>query len=228
MVSPVVCQGQPIHEIVHCAGGTCGIKEVVSEEGPERHLFEHIAHQNKKLAVLRPKLDRRPTGLAEFHCLLARTDMARLPGAIDPEIMNTREHVDFCMVVANAGGSIWLEPDSTVTYLHDSRLTRSDLPYFMLRWSDQWEKRSLEHVTRKWDLCTRGTLGRRIGNVGWRRRQYLITPFADRLAASVPIGRLRWRTKQLVMQGERALNGLLTKTHAWRAANARKSGVSPD
>lgn len=220
VVSPVVCQGQPIHEIVHCAGGECGIKEVVSEVGPERHIFEHIAHQGKKLGVLRPRLARRPTGLAEFHCLLARTELARLPGAIDPQILNTREHVDFCMVVANAGGSIWLEPDSVVTYLHDSRLTRSDLPYFMLRWSDGWERKSLEHVVAKWDLCTRGTLGRRIKSVGWRRRQYLVAPFAERLTGKVPITWVRNRSHGVVMRSERLLNRVLTQLHAWRAGAA--------
>lgn len=217
VVSPLVCQGQPIHEIVHCAGGECGVKEVESEEGPERHMFERIAGQGKSVSKLRERLKRSRTGLAEFHCMLVRTEAARRPGAIDPGLLNTREHVDFCMAVAEAGGSIWLEPGSVVTYLHDTKLRPSDLPYFMLRWSDAWERRSLERVVAKRGLTTRGTIGRRLGNVGWRRRQYLVSPVAERVAALVPIGRLRWPVREALVGAERRVNALLTRTHAWRA-----------
>lgn len=224
VVSPVICQGHPVHEIVHCAGGTCGVKEVVSEDGPERHMFEHIASQGRRVADLRHRLSRRETGLAEFHCLLARTEVARRDGMIDPHILNTREHVDFCLNVAEAGGTIWLEPDSIVTYLHDTPLSRSDLPYFMLRWSDAWERRSIEHVIAKRGLTTRGTIGRRLGNAGWRRRQYLVGPFVDRVTARVPVGRLRWPARSLMMRGETALNTVLTRLHAWKAGVASPAG----
>jgi GT2 family glycosyltransferase len=221
VVSPLICQGSPVHEVIHCAGGACGVKEVVSEQGPERHMFEHISSQGKRVADIRHRLSRRETGLAEFHCLLARTETARRPGMIDPAILNTREHVDFCLNVTEAGGTIWLEPDSVVTYLHDTKLRTSDLPYFMLRWSDAWERRSIEHVVAKRGLTTQGTIGRRLKNAGWRRRQYLVGPAADRLAARVPVGRLRWPVRSLILGGERALNALLTRAHAWRAGGAR-------
>jgi GT2 family glycosyltransferase len=216
VVSPVVCQGSPAHEIVHCAGGECGVKQVETEEGPELHLFERIRWQGRRVDKLGERLRREQTGLAEFHCMMARTDIARLPGAIDAGIMNTREHVDFCMSVAEAGGSIWLEPTSIVTYLHDSKLTPADLPYFMLRWSDEWERRSLERVVEKRGLSTAGTMGKRLRNVGWRRRQYVVEPFAEKVASKVPIGRLRWPTRSLLVGAERQLNGLLTRAHAWR------------
>ncbi|HEV7267337.1 MAG TPA: glycosyltransferase [Falsiroseomonas sp.] len=228
VVSPVICQGHPVHEIVHCAGGTCGVKQVVSEDGPERHIFEHIASQGRRIADLRRRLSRSETGLAEFHCLLARTEIAQRDGMIDRHILNTREHVDFCLNVTEAGGTIWLEPDSIVTYLHDTPLRRSDLAYFMLRWSDAWERRSIEHVIAKRGLTTRGTIGRRLNNAGWRRRQYLVGPFVDRVTAKVPVGRLRWPAKALMMRGEAALNALLTRAHAWKAGEAPPAGPPPE
>lgn len=224
VVSPLVCQGQPIHEVVHCAGGECGVKEIQTEAGVERHMFERIASQGKEVAKLRQRLTRQRTGLAEFHCMLVRTEAARRPGAIDPAILNTREHIDFCMSVEEAGGSVWLEPGSVVTYLHDTQLRPSDLPYFMLRWSDGWERRSLERVIAKRGLSTAGTLGHRLKNVGWRRRRYLVAPAADRIAALVPVGRLRWPTREAFIGAERRLNGMLTRAHAWRT---RRSADAP-
>lgn len=225
VVSPVVCQGEPVHEVIHCAGGECGVKRIETNEGTEFHLYERIAGQGRRIGELRTPLARKQTGLAEFHCLLARTEAARRPGAIDPSILNTREHVDFCMSVAAAGGTIWLEPGSVVTYLHDRKLRASDLPYFMLRWSDDWERRSLERVIAKHGLSTAGTAGKRLRNVGWRRRQYLVGPAAERVAALVPVGRLRWPARELLVGAERRLNALLTRAHARRSAAA--AGADP-
>jgi len=213
-VSPLICQGRPLHTVVHCAGGECGVKEIRTDDGEvERHLHERIARQGRKVADVRAKLVRGPTGLAEFHCVMVRTDVARAPGMIDPGILNTREHIDFCMNVRAAGGEIWLEPDSVVTYLHDAPIGPSDLRYYMLRWSDGWERRSLQHLIAKWGLTTSGTAGYRLGNVGWRRRQYLVGPFAERLAAAAPDGFARRTLRRAVMGGERRLNALLCALH---------------
>lgn len=217
VVSPIVCQGQPLHTIIHCAGGECGVKQIEAEGSTERHLFEKIAYQGREVVKMRPRLSRSPIGLAEFHCMLVRTSVARAPGLIDPGILNTREHIDFCMGVRAAGNEIWLEPDSLVTYLHDARLRLSDMPYFMLRWSDGWERRSLQHVIAKWDLSTRGTAGRRLANVGWRRRQYLVEPMAARLTSALPTRRLRGFAHRMVVGTERRLNGLLNRVHDLRA-----------
>jgi GT2 family glycosyltransferase len=222
VVSPLICQGQPLHSIIHCAGGECGVKEIEAEGGTERHLFEKIAHQGREVVKMRPRLARAPVGLAEFHCMLVRTEVARQPGMIDPGILNTREHIDFCMGVKAAGHEIWLEPDSVVTYLHDSRLRLSDMPYFMLRWSDGWERRSLQHVIAKWNLTTRGTAGYRLANVGWRRRQYLVAPMAERLTGALPQGRVRGAAQRIVMGAERRLNGLLNRVHDLRAGRPRR------
>ena len=216
VVSPIVCQGRPLHSVIQCAGGECGVREVERDGAIERRLFERIARQGRQVAKELPKLVRGPTGLAEFHCMLVRTDVAQQPDMIDGRILNTREHIDFCMNVQAAGGSIMLEPDSLVTYLHDARLKPSDLPYFMLRWSDDWERRSLLHLIAKWQLTARGTIGYRLKTVGWRRRQYLVMPFAERLAARMPVRLLGRVARRLVLAGDRGVNLLLSTAHGWR------------
>ena len=60
------------------------------------------------------------------------------------------------MMVTRAGGLIYLEPDSVVTFLTHPpapALQWRDWPYFMLRWSDAWELSNLLHYQQKWGLA---------------------------------------------------------------------------
>ncbi len=52
-----------------------------------------------------------------------------------------------------AGGSVYLEPESVITYLTPPPLALSDLPYFMLRWSHSWNTATLHHFQSKWKLA---------------------------------------------------------------------------
>jgi GT2 family glycosyltransferase len=176
VVSPLICQGTPVHTFIHCAGGRCGIREETVEGRLERHLYEHIAKQKQLVSKVLPTLERKPTELAEFHAMMIRKDYLDAHGALDPNVLNTREHVDFCIDVLRNGGSIWLEPKSIVTYLYDTRLHAHDVPFFMYRWSDQSERSSLLYLRDKWDLTIDKTFRLRLDNIGWRRRQHMIRP----------------------------------------------------
>ncbi len=178
IVGPLICQGSPLHAIVHCAGGECGVREIERDGTRERHLVEKIVGQGKSVATLAPTLHRQPTHLAEFHCMMVRRSVLRETGPLDEGILSTREHIDFCMVVAERGGAIYFEPASVVTYLNDARMRVTDVHYYMLRWGDAWERTSLLRMAEKWNLSTAGALGARLRNVGWRRRKYLIRPVA--------------------------------------------------
>lgn len=219
IVSPLICQGAPLHRIVHCAGGLCRIREIGTERGTERHFQEQIFKQGRPVAAVRPGLRRGPTELAEFHCMLVRMDALRAIGYLDEAMRNTREHLDLCLAVAARGGTIWLEPDSLVTYLNDAPIGLRDIPYFMLRWSDAWERQSLLRFRQKWDLSLDGTLGHRLRNVGWRRRYKLLTPIAAGLA--LRIGFLRRPLEKALYALDRPLNAAITARHA------RRSGVRP-
>ena len=178
VVSPLICGGTPLHREIHCAGGVCGVEEMVREGRVQRFLYERIARQGQDVGDVGGELSRCETGLAEFHCMLVRRSHFQQHGPLDERVLNTREHVDFCMSVAERGGSVWLEPASRVTYLYDAPMQLSDLPYFAVRWSDRWERASLEYLCEKYRLDLDAALRRRLQRIGWRRRVHLARPLA--------------------------------------------------
>jgi GT2 family glycosyltransferase len=146
IVTPLICIGKPVHSTIHHAGGT---SRFVERDG--RRLFEERHHLNwKAVATHRDKLARERTEMAEFHCVLVRTDVFARHGKLDEKLMATHEHIDLCLTVTAAGGTIYFEPAAVVTYL-PQRLSAGDLPYFMLRWSDEWSRRSVDHFFAKWN-----------------------------------------------------------------------------
>jgi hypothetical protein len=61
-------------------------------------------------AKVREQLSRGETGLAEFHCMLVRTDLFAKLGRLDEAFLNTKEHVDFSMAARQSGERIFFEP----------------------------------------------------------------------------------------------------------------------
>ena len=149
VVGPLMCQYEPIHKEVHFAGGESSI--IVDIKG-RRRMREKMYKQGQKVTQLRPHLTRIKTELCEFHCMLARRDIFDRLGYLDERMLNTKEHVDFCMSVRKAGETVYFEPNSLVTYVPTVPLAWSDLHYYMLRWSDAWELASLDHLRQKWNL----------------------------------------------------------------------------
>ncbi len=83
----------------------------------------------------------------------------RLPatlGPLDEALLSTREHVDLCFTVREAGGTAWFEPNAVVTYVVAPPFAWTDLPYYLLRWSDTWGQASLRHFEQKWNLDANG------------------------------------------------------------------------
>ena len=72
VVSALTCQGTPADEIVHCADGDCHIS--VGGDG-RRHLIEKIHLQGQRVSDVRSQLRRTETELAEFHCMLVRSQI---------------------------------------------------------------------------------------------------------------------------------------------------------
>ena len=48
------------------------------------------------------------SSLVEFHCLLASLEVLKQIGRLN-EALSTREHVDLCLAVHEAGGTVWFE-----------------------------------------------------------------------------------------------------------------------
>ncbi len=214
VVGPLICQDRPIHEKVHCAGGESGVA-VKTENGIEsRHIFEEIYSQGRKVTAMRDQLKRQKTGLAEFHCLLAHMSVFDQIGLLDEALLNTKEHVDFCMLVEQAGGSVYFEPESLVTYIHGLPQNLSDLSYFMLRWSNQWELSSLHRLRDKWKLTEDDYFKGRYRNLGWRRKMSIIQPVSRKLT----FGRGSKRLDKLLFSADKILNRYLTDRYARRIA----------
>lgn len=211
IVSPLICQGLPLHTEVHCAGGESGIKLETKGETIRRRIIEKIYKQGRQVADVRPQLQRQQTGLAEFHCMMVRTEIFQQIGLLDEGLLNTKEHVDLCITVAETGGTIYLEPESLMTYVTGKPLEASDIHYYMLRWSDAWEIASLKRLQEKWDLTEDEYFQNKFKRLGWRRDMAIINPLVRKL----PIGKLG---SKVVKKGlhviDKAANRYITNRYA--------------
>ena len=120
-------------------------------------------------------------------------------------MLATKEHLDFCMSVIEHGGRVVLEPTSVVTYLIPNRhnpVTPEDWPYFLVRWSPTWQRRSIARFHEKWGLAEEGYVERRQRMFGWRHDEGV----AKAIARKVP---LLGRTESGVFIGKNLLRPAL-------------------
>ena len=147
-VGPLYLEGEPEERIIHMAGGAYEFGgEVPHRSFETRHLL-----QKERIDDLAEPLERGPCDFVEFHCMLLRREVFGQLGPLDEGLLNTREHLDLCIEIRAAGGSIWFEPGSLVTYKSPPPLDRSDVPYFLRRWSEDWTRRSLRRFCEKHGL----------------------------------------------------------------------------
>jgi GT2 family glycosyltransferase len=208
VVGPLNFEGRPLHTTVHFAGGEARIELREGKGREEPHLVDVIRKGE-------PPRERTPTGCAEFHCMLVRTADFERVGGLDEGMLSTRENLDFCMAVAQAGGSVYLEPASRITYLPPDPLRLSDVPYFALRWSDAWDRASFDHLRAKWGLALDDYFEKQYRILGWRRRELLMKGCLLRF---LPSDRLRIAAERALRPLERAANAWLARRHAARRA----------
>ncbi|MCX7595409.1 MAG: glycosyltransferase [Fischerella sp.] len=209
VVSPLICQHLPLHTEIHCAGGESGVKVETKNGTTTRRIIEKIYKQGRKVADVRPQLQRQKTGLAEYHCMMVRTEIFEKIGVLDEGLLNTKEHVDLCMLVDQAGGSVYLEPKSLVTYVPGPPLKWTDLHFYMLRWSDAWELESLHHLRDKWNLTEDEYFKKKYSSLGRRRHYTIITPLVKSL-----FGRKVPKVERLLVKIDHLLNRYLTTSYA--------------
>ncbi len=206
VVGPLMCQYEPLHEMVHFAGGESHI--FVDKKG-RRRLREKMYLQGKRVADVRQKLQRTATELAEFHCVLVRRDIFDRVGMLDEAFLNTKEHLDFCMSVRQAGEKVYFEPDCVVTYLPGPPLETTDLHYYMLRWSNAWQMASLKRMREKWDLAEDGYFTTKYKRLCWRRYGTIIEP----LARWITFGLATDFMARAIATFDRGINRILTDNH---------------
>jgi GT2 family glycosyltransferase len=206
IVSPLTFERRPVHTILHFAGGRASIDTKTTQAGVERHMIDLIFSE-------RAPPSREITECAEFHAVLVRTESFRKVGGLDERFLSSRENIDFCMVIREAGGTIYMEPGSKITYLPPEQLRLSDLPFFVLRWSDAWDRTSFHWLRDKWTLVEDAYFAREYRNLGWRRRDIMIR---DTFLRWIPSWRVRRASARALMPVERWINRLVSETYARR------------
>jgi GT2 family glycosyltransferase len=147
-VGPLYLIDDPAKQLIHMAGAELKIVE----EASARRLHERHRYSNVPVAAVREHLRREATDLVEFHCMLVRRDVFERVGVLDEQLLSFLDHVDFCLSIAAAGGTIFIEPAAVVTHLAPPPYSWYDLPYFLLRWSDAWMEKSLRRFAGKHGL----------------------------------------------------------------------------
>lgn len=206
IVSPLNFEMKPLHTIVHFAGGKAHVDEVETNGIVKRHIIDKII--KKKFPN-----ESAPTECAEFHCMLVRTEAFRAVGGLDEQFLSTRENLDFCMALREAGHTIWFEPASRITYLPPVKMRLTDVPFFALRWSDAWDLASFRHFQKKWRLADDAYFAREYRNLGWRRRNLMMR---GGLLAWLPSWKLRITAERLLRPLERRINRTIALRYAAR------------
>lgn len=241
VVGPLTCIGQPEHQVIHNAGGQSYIKVEEKEDGRIKRRIRQKAYlTGRAVADVPDELRLVRCDYVEFHCMLARTTIFEKTGVLDEGMLATREHIDFCFMVTEAGGSIYSDRLSVITtdtlgiasnktgleawfgsiQLPDFKW--SDLPYFMLRWSHEWDRASLDHLRQKWNLAEDKYFKKRYKGLGSRRRELLIKPLVSRLT----FGRDNpWLEKQLIFIEEQINHWLYHRYTRRKAKILRRKGA---
>ena len=180
VVGPLYLIGETQYEAIHAAGGNLFL------DGPPgaRQLRTEHCLQGTRVSDLPEPLTARRCDFAEFHCMLVRREALARVGGFDEALLSTREHEDFCLAVRDHGGDVWFEPASVVTYLPPPRrpqtghifgpaLHPSDVPFYSLRWSELWNRRSIDHFVEKHGLEV--DYRSRVGIMN-AQRQSMLTP----------------------------------------------------
>jgi GT2 family glycosyltransferase len=221
VVAPLTCQGLPFHTEIHHAGGDYaedGDMDLFVSQVPEGgRRFNEVMHgHGEKLEAWAGRLERQETGMCEFHCVLARRDVFDRIGPLDEKLLSTKEHIDFSMLVRQAGGRVIFEPASVVTYVFPCRarpLNREDWPFFSLRWSDEYGRRSLEHFIAKWNLKTKPTyVQEKKGIYAMRRMQGILVP----LMRQMPLLGKNETFARKAARASMAIEGLVNARHVAR------------
>ena len=209
IVGPLTFENRPLHNRVHFSGGQASVEESQVDGRTERHILDRIS---KHIPA-----GRETTECAEFHCMLVRTEDFRRVGGLDEKMLSTRENLDFCMAIAAAGGGIYVEPRSRITYLPPVRMALADVPFFALRWSDAWDLASLHHFRNKWRLDEDRYFLSQYRSLGWRRRGLMMR---TGLLKWLPHWRLQAGAERLLRPIERRINRGIAQRYADRHGTA--------
>jgi GT2 family glycosyltransferase len=147
-VGPLYLNDDPSHGHIHMAGGEA---RIVEERG-RRAFFEAHRFPQRLVSEVRTHLRREPTELVEFHCKLLRREVFDKFEYQHSRYLSCGESLDLCLRLRQAGYPVMLEPAAAVSNLQPPPFAWSDLPFYLLRWSDEWNRISLDSFRKQWDL----------------------------------------------------------------------------
>jgi GT2 family glycosyltransferase len=172
--------GRDSKETVHVFGAEAHI----AIDGDRRELVDRHFHSRMPLADVTATLSRTASEAAEFHCMLVRASLFDELGPLDEGLLSMHEHLDLCMLARDAGHAVWVEPASVVVIERTVPLARTDRAFYILRWSDRWNRASIARFAEKWQLSDGDTIAamRRTGG-DYRSVAYRLNPrFLDRVS----------------------------------------------
>lgn len=148
LVGPLYLHKHNDTTAVHMAGGVAKFYE---HEG-KRRFHEAHSHFGATVEQARKIVSSGPVELLEFHGMLASKECLDHHGPLDEKLLTVMEHIDLCLATRDAGGKVWLDMDTTITYVMPPPFTSYDLGYFITRWSHDWNVSTLKHFAEKWCL----------------------------------------------------------------------------
>jgi hypothetical protein len=219
VVAPITCQNLPLHTQIHQAGGTyaTSAEEFFAQPKGQRWILEQTYLQRTDLTD--PSVPKEPfdTQLCEFHCALVRRDTLEKLGWLDEKMLGTKEHLDFCMSVFEAGGRVRVEPRAVVTCVLPSGsrpIAIEDYPYFALRWSPRWQMDTLTHFTEKWGVDAEPYFEERRAKLHWRHMEGIVQPSLNKVPGVKGNKILNRVGRKIVGSGLTVVSDLMARRHA--------------
>lgn len=200
IVGPVCCEDDA-EKSVCSAGAEAEIRTV---EG-QRQLHVCDTHRGRPLAAVRPALARQAVQQVGLGATLVRRDALARLGPLDEQLRSAADDIDLCLRVREQGGSVYLEPRAIVTHVAPPRFETSDLQYFQLRWSDAWNRSTIERFRLKWQLAADDPGLRALAERLDDHRRLTLEPYR-RLLRMFGRGPARWVERNLIAPLEQAVN----------------------
>lgn len=208
LVGPLIFHGATTEaDEIHFAGGDLHVTDGVMDRNTHHH-------GHAKLGDLTEPLTREPTEQLEYHCILMRRATLERLGPFDEAIIGMGGHEDLALAVRRDGGAIYVEPAAEVVYLLMNTVDRREWGYWQLRWSNDWNRSSLDHFCDKWNLDRDAGWPRWAEPWGLRQRSWMyhrhgraLTWYGKGLrfaSRARPTGRLAGRFDELLNRAGRA------------------------
>ncbi len=219
VVGTLTCLDRPLHQVIHNGGGETYIDVRENNGKITRHGVQNSYLEGRRVNKIPDQLHLIQCDFVELHCALVRTELFAKTGPFDEKLLSTREHIDLCLTAAKAGGTVYCDRQSIVTYVTGPKFDWADVTYFMLRWSDAWDLASFNHFRQKWNLEEDWYFEKRYYRLGRRRYRALLRAVISRF----PFQEHRPWFADLVKSVERALNGWISDIYALKHDYARHS-----